>query len=150
MLNIEIQNSDNASLDNIWITTAAKQAYQIVATEPADCTIRVVGNDEGQELNRTYRHKDKPTNVLSFTYDDSDPEAENHYIGDIVLCYPVVEIESKQQGKRLEHHYSHLVVHGILHLCGYDHEKTTEAEKMEQLEIEILAKLNIENPYLSV
>ena len=150
MLNIEIQNIDNVSLDNSVIIAAAKQAYQTVATESADCTIRVVGNDEGQELNRTYRHKDKPTNVLSFTYDESDPEAENHYIGDIVLCFPVVEIESKQQGKLLENHYSHLVVHGILHLCGYDHEEMAEAEKMEQLEIEILAKLGIENPYLSV
>jgi len=129
--------------------TAAEQAYQKVAKGMAECTIRVVGNEEGLELNRAFRSKDKPTNVLSFTYDDDDPESENDYLGDIVLCFPVIQAESDEQRKPLEHHFAHLVVHGILHLCGYDHEKTVEAEEMEQLEVEILAKLNIENPYLS-
>lgn len=149
MLNIEIQNIAGSSLDEKLIMTAAEQAYQKVAEGKAECTIRVVGNEEGQELNRAFRNKDKPTNVLSFNYDDDDPESETYYLGDIVLCSPVIQIESSEQGKSLEHHFAHLVVHGILHLCGYDHEKIAEAEEMEQLEVEILAKLNIENPYLS-
>ena len=148
MIDIDIQNVENFPLDNQLFFDAAKKAYQAVAKEPCECTIRVVGHDEGRELNRQYRDKDKPTNVLSFSYEDDDPDAELEYIGDIVLCYPVVESESLEQGKSIEQHLFHLIVHGTLHLCGYDHEESEEAEQMEQLEIQILDKLGIQNPYL--
>lgn len=149
MLSIALQNVAAVSLDESLIVKAAEHAYQETTNKPAECTIRVVGRDEGHELNLTFRQKDKATNVLSFSYDDNDPESDEDYLGDIVLCSPVIEAEADEQGKPLEHHYAHLVVHGILHLCGYDHEKTAEAQKMEQLEIKILAKLNINNPYLN-
>lgn len=149
MLSVEIQNIDSVILNEELIINAAKTAYLATATDLAECTIRIVGIDEGRELNHSFRQKNKPTNVLSFTYEDDDPESDMDYLGDIVLCYPIVQKESAEQGKTVEHHWMHLVVHGVLHLCGYDHEKTAEAEEMEQLEVEILAKLNVNNPYLS-
>lgn len=149
MLKIEIQNVDSIELDENLMITAAEKSYKHVAEKLAECTIRIVGSNEGQQLNHDYRQKDKPTNVLSFSYDDYDPESEVEYLGDIVLCYPVVLKESEEQGKLPKNHFAHLIVHGILHLCGFDHEKKAEAEQMEQLEIQILAKLQIDNPYLS-
>lgn len=149
MLNIAIQNVENVVIDGELLTQAAVKAYEQVATELAECTIRIVGELEGKDLNKAFRKKDEPTNVLSFNYDDHDLDSEILYLGDIVLCFPVVEKESILQGKEIKHHFAHLVVHGVLHLCGYDHEEIADTEKMEQLEIAILAKLNIENPYLS-
>jgi probable rRNA maturation factor len=94
-----------------------------------------------RELNRDYRGKDKPTNVLSFPGDDE-------YLGDIVLALETVEREAKAQGKTVKHHTMHLLVHGVLHLLGYDHRGDTEAEEMEKKEIKILKKLKVINPYL--
>lgn len=104
-------------------------------------TLRVIDPDEMQTLNRTYRHKDKPTNVLSFHNDDED------YLGDIALCAAVIATEATDQEKTLEEHWAHMVVHGILHLLGYDHETAGEAAVMEALEIEQLALLGFDNPY---
>lgn len=105
-----------------------------------------------QELNAQYRQKDKPTNVLSFPSEipsDIVDELVQYPLGDLVICIPVVLQESVEQQKNAQHHFTHLVVHGVLHLLGYDHEISDEdAEEMEQLEIEILAKLAINNPYL--
>lgn len=104
-----------------------------------------------QELNAQYRQKDKPTNVLSFPSEipaDIVDELVQYPLGDLVICIPVVLQESIEQQKNPQHHFTHLVVHGVLHLLGYDHEISEEdAEVMEQLEIEILAKLGIDNPY---
>ncbi|VVE33144.1 Endoribonuclease YbeY [Pandoraea pneumonica] len=112
----------------------------------AELTLRFVDADEGQELNRSYRGKDYATNVLTFAYaqDESDP-----VMGDIVLCCPVVEREANEQGVTLEAHYAHLIVHGVLHAQGYDHEEDDEAEEMEALETEILAGLGYADPYAS-
>ncbi len=112
----------------------------------AELTLRFVDADEGQELNRSYRGKDYATNVLTFAYaqDESDPVT-----GDIVLCCPVVEREANEQGLTLEAHYAHLIVHGVLHAQGYDHEEDDEAEEMEALETEILAGLGYADPYAS-
>ncbi len=112
----------------------------------AELTLRFVDADEGQELNRSYRGKDYATNVLTFAYaqDESDP-----VMGDIVLCCPVVEREANEQGLTLEAHYAHLIVHGVLHAQGYDHEEDDEAEEMEALETEILAGLGYADPYAS-
>ena len=105
--------------------------------------MRFVGEAEAQTLNRDYRGKDYATNVLSFAY-----ESGERICGDLVLCLPVVEREARQQGKPPEAHYAHMVVHGMLHLQGYDHETGhDEAESMVSIEREILAALGYPDPY---
>ena len=114
-----------------------------VVDKNAEITIRIVDNDELQNLNNIYRKKKYPTNVLSFLVDD-----EVHLIGDIVLCAPVIEKEALEQSKKLEAHYAHLIIHGALHLYGYDHENKKDADIMEAKEIKILTGLGYKNPYL--
>ncbi len=111
-----------------------------------EVTIRFVDELESQTLNRDYRGKDKTTNVLSFPF-ESPPGVELPLLGDLVICHAVVAQEAAEQGKPIEHHYAHMVVHGILHLMGYDHMDDQEAEEMEQFERELLAELNIPDPY---
>ncbi|MBB5018870.1 putative rRNA maturation factor [Chitinivorax tropicus] len=113
----------------------------------AEVTLRVVDAEEGQSLNREYRDKDYATNVLTFVFDDMPEGVDLPLMGDIVLCDPVVRREAQEQGKTLEAHYAHLVVHGILHMQGYDHETDAEAEEMEALETRIVTKLGYDNPY---
>ncbi|MBY4945976.1 rRNA maturation RNase YbeY [Cupriavidus respiraculi] len=110
----------------------------------AELTVRFVGEEEGRTLNRSYRGKDYPTNVLTFAYaeQEDDPVA-----ADIVLCCPVVEREAREQGKPLEAHYAHLIVHGALHAQGYEHEDDAEAEEMEAIETETLQALGYADPY---
>lgn len=114
--------------------------------EQAELSIRIVDNDESQQLNSQYRGKDKPTNVLSFPFETPDG-IELDLLGDLVICAEVVASEARQQNKPLMHHWSHMVIHGVLHLLGFDHINNEEAEEMEQLEREILATLNIPDPY---
>jgi len=117
----------------------------------ADVAIRVVGEAEGRSLNRQYRGKDHPTNVLSFPADlpEGLPDGVRlPLLGDLVICAPVVEREAREQGKPLATHYAHLTVHGVLHLLGWDHENDRDAERMEQRERQILATLGIGDPYL--
>jgi probable rRNA maturation factor len=106
----------------------------------AELTIRVVGATESRRLNRTWRGKDKPTNVLSFT-------AQAPVLGDLAICAPVVAREAREQGKRPAAHWAHMVVHGVLHLLGYDHENDRDAARMEAREARILAQLGMPNPY---
>ncbi|HSR64024.1 MAG TPA: rRNA maturation RNase YbeY [Xanthomonadaceae bacterium] len=118
----------------------------------ADLAIRIVGAREGRALNRHYRGRDYATNVLSFPADVAEgvklPKGvKMPLLGDLVLCAPVVAREAKEQRKPLAEHYAHLTVHGALHLLGWDHEDAREAECMEQLEREILAGLDIADPY---
>jgi probable rRNA maturation factor len=111
--------------------------------KPGELSVRVVGEDEGRALNRQYRGKDYATNVLTFDY-TRDPVVA----ADLVLCGPVVEREAREQGKSLEAHYAHLIVHGTLHAQGYDHETgERDALEMEALEILLLASLGYANPY---
>ena len=112
---------------------ALRQWARTAAAVPL--TLRIVGAAEGRRLNRVYRKKDRATNVLTFA------------TGDIVLCHPVIRREARAQGKRLAAHYAHLVVHGCLHLRGYDHEKKRDAERMAAREIALLRRLGIANPY---
>ena len=112
----------------------------------ADLAIRIVDESEGRALNRHYRGKDYATNVLSFPA-ELPPGVELPILGDLVLCAPVVAREAAEQGKALKDHYAHLTVHGVLHLLGLDHEDPLEAEAMEQLERDILATLDIADPY---
>ena len=111
----------------------------------AELTIRIVNEAESTALNETYRHKQGPTNVLSFPF-EAPPEVESALLGDIVICAPVVLREAVVQGKTPEAHWAHLVAHGVLHLLGYDHDEA-QAEAMESLEIRILAGLGYPDPY---
>lgn len=111
-----------------------------------EVTIRFVDERESQTLNRDYRSKDKTTNVLSFPF-EGPPGIDLPLLGDLVICHAVVAQEASEQDKPLEYHYAHMVVHGILHLMGYDHIDDQEAEEMEQFERELLAELNIPDPY---
>jgi probable rRNA maturation factor len=118
----------------------------------ADLAVRIVGTREGRALNRHYRGKDYATNVLSFPADVAEgvkmPKGVRMpLLGDLVLCAPVVAREAKEQDKPVTDHYAHLTVHGALHLLGWNHEDTREAECMEQLERDILAGLGISDPY---
>jgi probable rRNA maturation factor len=108
----------------------------------AQVTIRLAGTREGRRLNRDFRGRDHATNVLTFAYPEHEPLA-----GDIVLCAPVIAREARAQRKSLDAHYAHLVVHGMLHLQGYDHENNDDAAVMEALEAEIVMKLGYADPY---
>jgi probable rRNA maturation factor len=120
-----------------------KKWVQAALRVDTEVTVRIVDAQEALELNSTYRGKDYPTNVLTFPLTE-----EPHLMGDIIICAPVVVDEAKAQNITLEAHFAHLTVHGILHLHGYDHETEPQAELMEAIEIQILAKLGYANPYL--
>ncbi|WP_426152475.1 rRNA maturation RNase YbeY [Pseudomonas sp. DC3000-4b1] len=113
----------------------------------SELTIRIVDEAEGQDLNRTYRQRDYPTNVLSFPADVPDDMLDIPLLGDLVICAAVVEREAQEQGKTAEAHWAHMVIHGCLHLLGYDHLEDEEAEEMEGLERELLAELGFPDPY---
>jgi len=128
----------------LWVDTALDD-YD----HDTEIVVRIVGVEESAELNEQYRHKSGPTNILSFPVDL--PEGiELDLLGDLVICAPVVEKEALEQDKPLAHHWAHIIVHGVLHLLGYDHIDDDEAELMENKEIAILNKLHINNPYTEV
>ncbi|MFC3152143.1 rRNA maturation RNase YbeY [Litoribrevibacter euphylliae] len=118
--------------------------------EDAELTIRIVDEEESQTLNHQYRDKDKPTNVLSFPFEAPENLPDFPLIGDLVICASVVEQEAQEQGKPLKNHWAHMVIHGILHLLGYDHIDDEEAEEMESLETDILSQLEIPDPYQEI
>jgi len=121
---------------------------KVITDEPVELTIRLVNIDESQQLNHQYRHKNKPTNVLSFPFEVPDGIKLN-LLGDLIICTSVVEQEAKEQNKVLFDHWAHMVIHGCLHLLGYDHINDDDAQEMENLEVSILAGLAIKNPYES-
>ncbi|MEZ8096781.1 rRNA maturation RNase YbeY [Photobacterium swingsii] len=112
----------------------------------AEITIRLVDEEESHALNHEYRGKDKSTNVLSFPF-EAPPGVELDLLGDLIICRQVVEKEAKEQNKPLNAHWAHMVVHGSLHLLGYDHIDDEEAEEMEALETEIMQKMGFADPY---
>jgi probable rRNA maturation factor len=130
----------------LWVDTALEE----VSSDPSqefELTIRLVNSEESQQLNNQYRSKDKPTNVLSFPFEVPDG-IELNLLGDLIICIEVMEQEAKEQNKALFDHWAHLVIHGCLHLVGFDHISDSEALEMESIEIIILEKLGITNPYL--
>lgn len=126
-----------------WVTAVLARHPDEQRTE---LTVRFVDEDESRTLNHTYRGKDSATNVLSFPF-EGPPEVALPLLGDLIVCAPVVHLEAEQQAKALHDHYAHMVIHGTLHLMGYDHIEECEAEIMEALEGEILAALGIASPY---
>lgn len=132
-----------------WVA-AAVAASSRGQGAPVEVSVRVVDADEIQTLNALYRKQDRPTNVLSFPADlTAIPDGEVALLGDVVVCAPVVRAEALEQGKQPASHWAHMLVHGTLHLLGYDHGAEAEAARMEGLEANILAQHGIANPYAS-
>jgi len=137
-----------------WIRRVLDTAG-VVRKGGSEISIRVVDEAESRSLNRQYRHKDRPTNVLAFAIDlpdvdawpDAWPDDVAMPLGDLVICAPVVAREATEQGKALTAHWSHMLVHGMLHLLGYEHETDAQAQSMETLETEILQAGGVKNPY---
>ena len=127
-----------------WATAAVRDER-----EEAEISIRIVDAEEGQELNNQWRQKDYATNVLSFP-SDLPAELGLPLLGDLVICAPVVEREADEQQKTLTSHWAHMIIHGTLHLLGYDHIEDDEAEAMEALETRIMMELGFDNPYEDV
>ncbi len=155
-LSLSLQQSFEAPelvLKRAYLKKVIETTLRYIDTQ-SDCEVGIacVDNDESHKLNLQYRGKDKPTNVLSFPSDLPDEMAQildTFPIGDLVISIPVVLQEAIEQNKAPIEHFTHMLVHGTLHLMGYDHETSDEdAEEMEALEIEILAKLGFKNPYL--
>ena len=128
---------------------AADAALAVTDEAGEDFEASVMLTDDAQirELNRTWRDKDKPTNVLSFPAPEQPGLSSPRHLGDIALAYETLVRESEEESKELAHHFAHLIVHGVLHLLGYDHEVEAEAEIMEGLEVKALATLGIADPY---
>ena len=126
-----------------WATAAVQPQ-----SDEVEMTVRIVDEAESHALNLNYRGKDRPTNVLSFPFECPD-EVELLLLGDLVICRQVVEREAQEQDKPVMAHWAHMVVHGSLHLLGYDHIEDDEAEEMESLETQIMTGLGFADPYLS-
>lgn len=143
-LSLQFGRFDNAAAHRAVLPRhkVARWIRHALATD-AEITVRIVGADEGQQLNREYRHKDYATNVLTFDYTQ-----EPVVTADLVLCAPVIEREAREQNKNLEEHYAHMLVHGTLHAQGWDHETSeADAQEMEDYETAILRELGFADPY---
>ena len=144
LLSLQFGQLDNAAVHRAALPrhAVARWIRHALARE-AEITVRIVDSDEGRALNRDYRHKDYATNVLTFDY-----SREPVVCADLVLCAPVVAQEAREQGKTLQAHYAHLLVHGTLHAQGWEHETSeADAQAMEAHETALLARLGIANPY---
>ena len=135
---------------NPWVPSSRLLAQwagaALTSRKPAGLSVRIVGTARSRSLNARYRGKDKATNVLSFAGAGPAPDGML-FLGELVICAPVVAREAREQGKTLSAHWAHMTVHGVLHLLGFDHERAQEARKMEAREIQILDRLGFSNPY---
>ena len=149
-IDVQRDADEDSTLDDafvaVWVTRAIEAARQ---SGDSEVSVRIVDAEEIQALNRDYRGKDRPTNVLSFPAGDIAglPDDEPAPLGDIVVCASVVQEEASTQGKTLGDHWAHMLIHGALHLLGYDHQSDEEAEAMEALERTILGAHGIADPY---
>lgn len=142
LASVDTDNLPSEQDFNQWITLALPQNGTVY-----ELTVRIVDEEESQSLNHQYRGKDKATNVLSFPFEV--PEGiDLPLLGDLIVCRQIVEKEAIEQNKNLFHHWAHMVIHGTLHLRGFDHINDDDAQEMESLEISILEQLDIPNPYL--
>ena len=147
-LDLEVQIAlDSAGLPSEAELRRWAEAALGSCRERAELVIRIVNEAESAALNQNYRHKQGPTNVLSFPFEAPTGVEQLDLLGDLVICAPVVAREAVIQNKRLAAHWAHMVVHGVLHLLGYDHRRDVEALKMEALETYILADLGYPDPY---
>jgi probable rRNA maturation factor len=145
-IEVDVQNAtafeplpDDAQF-SLWVETALQGKSEV------ELTLRLVDREESRKLNSRYRGKDQPTNVLSFPA-GLPTGLDLPLLGDIVICAPLVGAESEAQNKPLPAHWAHLVIHGVLHLLGHDHQDQREAVEMEAIEVELLASLGFGNPY---
>ncbi|MES2114643.1 MAG: rRNA maturation RNase YbeY, partial [Pseudomonadota bacterium] len=146
-LSLSVQYPDSRLQESIT-RPKVRRWVQAALLAPAELTIRFVDAEEGRSLNRDYRGKDYATNVLTFAYNEGEALPDDAPTqADIILCTDVLEREAAEQGKTVEQHTAHLIVHGVLHAQGYDHLDDAEAAEMEGLETDILARLGIADPY---
>lgn len=149
-VNIDLQNALEKDVKLPEIGTFEKWAYEALTIggrkEDCELTIRFVESKEIQELNASYRNINKPTNILSFPF-ECPVGITLPLLGDLIVCYEVLEKEATAQNKTLEEHLAHLIVHGCLHLLGYDHIEDEDAKIMEPLEVKAVELLGYENPY---
>lgn len=143
---------DHASLVAMSLDHILRNISSFETAKEVELSITLTNDEQIQSLNRDYREKDKPTNVLSFPQIDweNDKSAANDplvMLGDVVIALETIQREANEQDKRLQDHFIHMLIHSVLHLCGYDHEDETDAETMENLEIQILSEMGIKNPY---
>jgi len=151
-LNLNVINDDEHPIPN---QDLLEKCFALVADKhnisQAEVNVSIVSNQEIQQINKQFRHKDKPTNIISFEFEKPEGLPEDiaaNFWGDIVIAPEVLKKEAKEQNKNLDDHWQHIFIHGLLHLLGYDHVDDIEAEEMENLEIELLAELGIANPYI--
>ena len=148
-MSLSIINHNNFKVDKP-LSDKLNHAFELICVEEglSNCSvnIKIVDNNEIENLNKKFRNKDRPTNVLSFTNEDISRQVTNN-LGDIAISYEYVERESKEQDKKFDDHIVHMFIHGIYHILGFDHKDDPMADKMENKEIILLKKLNINNPY---
>lgn len=149
MVEVDYQNACSSESAPSEAEVASWARAAVAADAKAELVVRLVDEAESAELNGNYRNKPVPTNVLSFPF-EAPPGVESAILGDVLICASVVEREAGEQGKELKAHWAHMVVHGVLHLQGYDHIEPDDADMMESTEIRIMETLGFANPYEEV
>lgn len=146
-VHVDVQHALDTDLLDADIQHWVEATLQHEQRDNTELTVRIVDEAESAALNSQYRGRDTATNVLSFAC-DIPAEVEMNLLGDLVICAPVVQREAEGQGKTEQAHWAHMIIHGVLHLLGFEHLNDADTQKMEQLEITILAGLGFSNPYL--
>ena len=149
-LNI-INDSDHPMVGKDILLKCFEIVTDYLKITKASVNLNIVSNEEIRKINKDFRNKDKPTNIISFVFEKPQGLPDTlleEFLGDIVIAPAVLETEAIEQNKKLQDHWCHIFIHGLLHLLGYDHQDNQQAEEMENLEIKLLKKLNITNPYI--
>jgi probable rRNA maturation factor len=148
-LHVDVQRATEATdvPDDEWLQRWAHAATEQILDADAQLSIRVVDIEEGIDLNESYRRGEGPTNVLAFAFEERE-RLDPPLLGDVVICAPVVQREAAEQGTSMHAHFAHLVVHGVLHLLGHDHQREAQAQHMEAIERTVLGQLGFDDPYI--